>query len=165
MKLTTGLLARKALSVTTVSLCLLITRPVLALDQHSEEHPLADTSNAPAIVISELSTQKVIISEGPRKTKIPVSKPTTQTKPEVKPALLIPVHGIKASQLSDSFKGRRSGGRSHNAIDIMAPEDTPVVAVEDGRVVKLFDSDNGGLTIYQFNPSETRVYYYAHLED
>ena len=46
----------------------------------------------------------------------------------------------------------------------MAARGTPVVAVEDGRVAKLFRSDAGGITIYQFDPSERYAYYYAHLQ-
>ena len=45
----------------------------------------------------------------------------------------------------------------------MAPNGTPVFAVADGRLVKLFNSKQGGLTLYQFNIGETRAYYYAHL--
>jgi murein DD-endopeptidase MepM/ murein hydrolase activator NlpD len=78
--------------------------------------------------------------------------------------LLIPVEGIKASQLSDTFNDSRGKGRIHDAIDIMAPLGTPVVAVDDGKVVKLFKSVPGGLTVYQFDPSGTFAYYYAHLD-
>jgi murein DD-endopeptidase MepM/ murein hydrolase activator NlpD len=46
----------------------------------------------------------------------------------------------------------------------MAPRRTPVVAAQDGRIVKLFTSKAGGLTIYQFDPSGTFSYYYAHLD-
>ena len=46
----------------------------------------------------------------------------------------------------------------------MAPRNTPVLAVEDGPIAKLFTSNCGGLTIYQFDPTETYAYYYAHLE-
>ena len=46
----------------------------------------------------------------------------------------------------------------------MAPRGTPVRAVEDGTVAKLFTSEAGGLTIYQFDPTETFAYYYAHLD-
>ncbi|HVR95206.1 MAG TPA: M23 family metallopeptidase [Thermoanaerobaculia bacterium] len=79
-------------------------------------------------------------------------------------SLLVPVQGIRPDQLQNTFDDARSGGRVHEALDIMAPRDTPVVAVEDGRVAKLFTSAQGGLTIYQFDPSETYSYYYAHLE-
>ncbi|HYU33727.1 MAG TPA: M23 family metallopeptidase [Thermoanaerobaculia bacterium] len=79
--------------------------------------------------------------------------------------LLVPVQGIARGQLRDTYNERRGGGtRAHEALDIMAPRNTPVLAVEDGKVVKLFTSQQGGLTIYQFDPSETYAYYYAHLE-
>jgi murein DD-endopeptidase MepM/ murein hydrolase activator NlpD len=76
---------------------------------------------------------------------------------------LIPVEGIKAEQLVRTYDDAR-GSRRHEAIDIMAPEGTPVVAVEDGRVARLFNSKAGGITIYQFDPSERFCYYYAHLQ-
>lgn len=79
-------------------------------------------------------------------------------------ALLVPVQGTAREALSDTFHDARSAGRVHDAIDIMAPRNTPVVAVEDGRIAKLFTSDLGGLTIYQFDPTETYSYYYAHLD-
>ena len=77
--------------------------------------------------------------------------------------LLIPVAGVTASQLFDTFDQSR-GGRPHEAIDIAAPRGTPVVAVDDGRVVKLFNSKPGGLTVYQFDSGQRLAYYYAHLD-
>ena len=77
--------------------------------------------------------------------------------------IVIPVAGVQARQLSDSFNEVHSGQR-HEAIDIMAPRGTPVVAVEDGKVAKLFTSKPGGTTIYQFDPTEKFAYYYAHLD-
>lgn len=77
--------------------------------------------------------------------------------------LLLPVQGLRREQLRDSFsEGRR--GHLHEAIDIMAARNTPVMAVEDGRLAKLFVSAQGGNTLYQFDPSGTYAYYYAHLE-
>jgi murein DD-endopeptidase MepM/ murein hydrolase activator NlpD len=58
----------------------------------------------------------------------------------------------------------RGSTHNHEAIDIMAPRNTPVLAVEDGTIARLFESNAGGTTVYQFDPSTTYVYYYAHLE-
>jgi murein DD-endopeptidase MepM/ murein hydrolase activator NlpD len=78
--------------------------------------------------------------------------------------LLIPVQGVKPGDLRDTFTQARSANRVHDAIDIMAARGTPVVAVNAGRVVKLFTSKPGGLTVYQFDPAERVIYYYAHLD-
>ena len=79
--------------------------------------------------------------------------------------LLIPVEGIAPSQLQDTYKDSRSEGRVHDAIDIIAPRGTPVLAATDGRIVKLFNSVKGGITLYQLAAADERyVLYYAHLE-
>ena len=77
---------------------------------------------------------------------------------------ILPVEGVTPDELRDSFDAPRSRGRRHQAIDIMAPRNTPVVAAVDGEIRKLATSAAGGLTIYQFDDSESHVYYYAHLE-
>lgn len=77
--------------------------------------------------------------------------------------LLLPVEGVDTRHIGDTYHDAR-GGRVHEAIDILAPRGTPVLAVEDGRIEKLFKSDRGGLTIYLFDPTETYSYYYAHLD-
>jgi peptidoglycan LD-endopeptidase LytH len=78
-------------------------------------------------------------------------------------ALLIPVSGVTAKQLRNTYDDARSQGRQHNAIDIIAPQGAPVVAVDDGPIIKLFQSDRGGITLYQLDPSGKYAYYYAHL--
>jgi murein DD-endopeptidase MepM/ murein hydrolase activator NlpD len=77
--------------------------------------------------------------------------------------LQVPVPGVHVDQLSSQFTDARDG-RRHEALDIAAPRNTPVVAVEDGRIARLFLSKAGGITIYQFDPTERYCYYYAHLE-
>lgn len=78
--------------------------------------------------------------------------------------LEVPVSGVKPDALARSYHDARSGGREHEALDILAPRNTPVVAVEDGTIAKLFVSKAGGITIYQFDPGGEYTYYYAHLE-
>jgi len=77
--------------------------------------------------------------------------------------LAIPVEGIRAADLRDTFADGRPGHR-HEAIDIAAARGTPVRAADDGTVAKLFTSVPGGLTVYQFDPDERFAYYYAHLD-
>ena len=79
-------------------------------------------------------------------------------------SLLVPVRGLQAQDLVSSFADARGSSRKHEAIDILAPRGTDVFAVEDGKVAKIFTSNAGGLTLYQFDPSEKFVYYYAHLD-
>lgn len=78
-------------------------------------------------------------------------------------AIAMPIDGVAGRALHDTFTDRRTGG-SHEALDILAPRGTPVRAVDDGKLVKLFTSVPGGLTVYQFDGSSRLAYYYAHLD-
>jgi murein DD-endopeptidase MepM/ murein hydrolase activator NlpD len=77
---------------------------------------------------------------------------------------MIPVRGIGPQQLRDSYRDARSGGRVHNAIDIMAPGGAPVVAAADGTIRRLRTGGLGGVTIYQVGTDGQTLYYYAHLQ-
>ena len=80
--------------------------------------------------------------------------------------LAIPVEGIEPKELADTFTQARAGGaRTHDAIDIMAREGTPVVSASNGTVEKLFFSQGGGgITVYVRSPDQRWTYYYAHLQ-
>jgi len=78
--------------------------------------------------------------------------------------LIVPVTGVRADQLRDTFSDSRSEGRVHDAIDIPAPPGTPVLAAADGKIVKLFQSECGGTTIYQSSTDNKLIFYYAHLQ-
>ena len=98
------------------------------------------------------------------------SEPPTSNPYDVGPSfigrlkLIIPVAGIQPHQLRDTFSDARSDNRTHDAIDIPAASGTPVLAAADGRIVKLFQGEPGGTTIYQSSTDEKLIFYYAHLQ-
>ena len=106
--------------------------------------PAADDKPLPTALIGPATDSRVIASEDRD--------------------LAMPVDGVDRDDLRDTFAETRDGSRPHEALDIMAPRGTAVRAVRDGRIAKLFTSEAGGLTIYQYDPSNTYAYYYAHLD-
>ena len=78
--------------------------------------------------------------------------------------LVIPVEGVTPDRLRDTFSEARGLGRRHDAIDIEAPRGTPVLSVAPSVVLKLFQSDRGGTTLYALAPDQQTIYYYAHLD-
>ena len=127
----------------------------------SKSHPLADRPTpSPSLQTQDNSWRAL---------SIPTSSTPNATPPLALPeaapnSLIIPVAGVRPDQLHDTFSDSRSEGRVHDAIDIAAPLDTPVLAAADGTIVKLFHSERGGTTIYQLSADNKFVYYYAHLD-
>jgi peptidoglycan LD-endopeptidase LytH len=79
-------------------------------------------------------------------------------------SLPIPVRGIRVDQLRDTYEDSRSGGRTHHAIDIMAPQGSAVLAAGDGTILRLRQGGIGGITVYQLDRDGRTLYYYAHLQ-
>ncbi len=127
--------------------------------------PAAPTENAASPASESLRAVGPPVLPGDT---VRVGPPSADPNPPVTtPApsgLLIPVAGIRASDLVDTFMQARGEGRRHDAIDILAPRGTPVVAAAPGRILRLFTSERGGLTIYQLGADGRTVYYYAHLD-
>jgi len=95
----------------------------------------------------------------------PAAAPIDDTAVAHLGGLLFPVPGVDSTRLDDSFDAPRDGGtRRHDAIDIMAPRGTPILAVQDGRILRLTNNAKGGITIYATDIEEQFVYYYAHLD-
>lgn len=78
--------------------------------------------------------------------------------------LIIPVSGVLAGDLRDTFTAARGNGRVHDAIDIPAPRNTPVLSATNGKVLKLFTSKAGGLMVYSADSSEQFILIYGHLD-
>jgi hypothetical protein len=88
-----------------------------------------------------------------------------ETPERLTKSLLMPVEGVSREQLHDTFdEGRAAGLRRHEALDIMAPRGTPFARSRTVTSPNSSTSAAGGLTIYQFDPSQTLAYYYAHLD-
>jgi murein DD-endopeptidase MepM/ murein hydrolase activator NlpD len=98
----------------------------------------------------------------------PPGKPATEGESDAEidlDELALPLAGLRASGILDTFHEARGGGeRKHEALDLMTPRGTPVLAMTTGVVKKLFHSKPGGLTVYQFDRDEEYCYYYAHLD-
>lgn len=124
-----------------------------------------DTASEPATTAVAAATATAAPTATATATTTAVASETSTAAETIRPdALLMPVLGVSAAQLNDSYTQSRGEGRIHDAIDIMAERGTPVVAVDNGKVAKLFDSKPGGLTLYQFDRQEKIAYYYAHLD-
>ena len=78
--------------------------------------------------------------------------------------LVVPVANVRPEQITDSFDEPREGSRRHRAIDIVAPRGTPVLAADDGKVLRVSWNNAGGNTVYTVDPDSRLVYYYAHLD-
>jgi murein DD-endopeptidase MepM/ murein hydrolase activator NlpD len=78
--------------------------------------------------------------------------------------LLVPVAGANMAKVADSFEDGRDGDRTHHAIDILAPRGTPILAADDGKVLRMSSNSLGGITMYTVDPANRLVYYYAHMD-
>jgi peptidoglycan LD-endopeptidase LytH len=138
------------------------TQPTASATFAPETTPLPPVEASPAQPIDQ-TTNNQAQPHAPPNASGNTSTPTSAVPPN-SATLLIPVAGVRPDQLRDTFQESRSEGRAHDAIDIPAARGTPVLAAADGRIVKFFNSERGGITIYQLSVDEKLVYYYAHLE-
>lgn len=142
--------------------------------------PVADTTAA-----ARGASRTAAASDAPTPVEVrptPTSEPPAVTAPEVPQAvaipsvgvnpiedlrdrhLTLPIKGAVPADVHDMFNETRGGNRRHEAVDMLSPRNTPIIAVEDGSIARLFFSKAGGITIYQMDPTRTYIYYYAHLE-
>lgn len=89
-----------------------------------------------------------------------VYRVSTTPAPE---ALPVPVQGVAAGAIADSWHAPRSGGRKHQGIDIFARRGTPVVSPVDGLVTSIGQDRLGGNIVRVLGPGR-QVHYFAHLD-
>jgi murein DD-endopeptidase MepM/ murein hydrolase activator NlpD len=75
----------------------------------------------------------------------------------------IPVEGVDPARLKDSFLNSRGSHRQHLAIDIGAPQGTPVLAAADGEITSLRREKRGGISLYQKDQTGRYLLFYCHL--
>lgn len=139
---------------------LLLTGSVAALPPAADRaESMHSPVPAPATAITDTVTS--IVEE---KLGEPTGPPLDTALQALATTLVIPVQGVTARSLRDNFDDRR-GARRHDAIDILAPRDTPVLSASAGQVLQLSDNDDGGLMVFATDPSERFIFLYAHLED
>ncbi len=133
------------------------------LTRYSTSTPFGETAVSDPTATTPIPSPLPVQDEFADPTPTPLPEGSFATPP-AGPGLVIPVVGIRPDQLTDTFAASRSEGRLHDAIDIPAPAGTPVVAAADGTIVKFFDSERGGITIYQLTADQKYILYYAHLQ-
>ena len=168
MKDRTWVLKRTLISFTTAALIWVLlscTQPGNNQSLNLNRHESATPSPSPTITVAPTPSPSAQASETPPPENTEPASDTTLVGSFVgRLKLVIPVQGVRPDQLLDTFMEARTEGRVHDAIDIPAPAGTPVVAVADGEVARLFQSERGGVTVYQFSADKKLIYYYAHLQ-
>ena len=143
------------------------TTPKVAAAPESSDAKPAETNGGAVVTVQPMVTPPPPADSEASSTPVP---PVASLVTEADMAtlklknLLIPVQGVTTNQLRDTFYDGRSEGRQHQALDIMAAGGAPVLAAADGKIAKLFQSDKGGITLYQLDSSGLYYYYYAHLQ-
>lgn len=78
--------------------------------------------------------------------------------------LPVPVTGVDAERIADTFGAPRGRDRRHAGVDIFAERGTPVLSTTRGLVLSVRESDLGGKHVWVLGPARER-HYYAHLDD
>jgi murein DD-endopeptidase MepM/ murein hydrolase activator NlpD len=119
---------------------------------------------APVAAVPEPATRPVVLAGAPTRPGRNAVGEAEAVDYLMARGMEIPVAGRTVKNLSDTFDEGRDGGRTHRALDILAPRGTPVLAADSGRILRISENRLGGNTVYATDPQERIVYYYAHLD-
>jgi murein DD-endopeptidase MepM/ murein hydrolase activator NlpD len=109
---------------------------------------------------------KRVAATRPAARRVAAKRPAARRAPAIPsdaPQIGYPLAEVKPNELHSEFNDHRRGHR-HHAIDLMRPRGTPVMAVTDGQIRKLYRSKTGGISVYLFDASEEYCFFYAHLD-
>lgn len=128
-------------------------------------------ASAPAVASSTASIDSAVVrrTDSIPETSLPITAPAPIAISDaglgvLRDELIIPVSGVLAAELRDTYTEARGEGRVHDAIDILAARGTHVLSASPGRVLKLFTSKAGGLMVYAADSSERFILMYGHLD-
>ncbi len=155
MRTVTGFVAGFAVGVLALGV-VLYTTGKLKTEPRPEQPTAAALPTVPAPDVSMPKAAPLPLPAPPEPVTIPVGNKAT--------GIGLPLPNLQKGAIRNTFDDTRGGGTKHEAADIMAPRGTPVLAVVEGNVVKLFNSKKGGITVYQYDNQRRFCYYYAHLD-
>ena len=122
---------------------------------------IADGSQTVDIAGSEGAPVDTVVSADSLNAEGPTQPGEAETR-----NLMVPVLNVRPADLTDTFhRAPGEGSALHEAIDIMAPEGTSVVAAAPGTIEKKFMSEDGGRTLYVRSKDRQTIHYYAHLSE
>ena len=139
----------------------------LAEEQRLAEEAARAATSTTTTVVTTTSTAAVASTTTlpDESTTTTTETTTTTTTPTTTPPpagnLVCPINGF--TTFTDTWGAPRSGGRTHQGVDMLAARGTPAVAIESGTILRLGNSSLGGITIWLTGVSGDE-YYYAHLD-
>ncbi|NNC90938.1 MAG: M23 family metallopeptidase [Acidimicrobiia bacterium] len=150
-------------NATTTTTTVPVTTTTAAPATTTTASPTSTTTTAPPATTTTVATGTTTTTVTPGTTTTTLAPPpttTTTTPPVPVGGLVCPVQG--PHHFRDSWGAPRSGGRTHQGVDMMADRGTPLVAIESGTVARLRDGGLGGITVWLIGDSGSE-YYYAHM--
>jgi murein DD-endopeptidase MepM/ murein hydrolase activator NlpD len=145
-------------------------RPVLYYPTPESAGIKPSPASAPASASASAPTAAPVTTAGATPGGVPVpadpaaSSAMTDAEYLLLRHILVPVAGADMSRVEDTFNDARDGDRVHHAIDILAPRGTPILAADDGRILRMSTNTLGGISMYTVDPNTRLVYYYAHMD-